>query len=103
MKSRRGDGVLELAPGQSLIVSNGPGITVKCMRGRLWLTQHNDRRDVVLGRGETFTLDRDGDAVLSAEEASALVLVRPPSRHAQSLRHLACTLGIMRTACRESR
>jgi hypothetical protein len=39
-------------------------VWVEC--GTLWITQEDDPSDVVLERGESFQLDRDGLALLLA-------------------------------------
>lgn len=44
-------------------------------RGRLWVTQDGDPRDVFVGRGERFVFDRNGVVVIHAlHEAGAFVL-----------------------------
>ena len=52
-------------------IRDGAGLTVLCLKGSLWLTQQDDHRDVVLGAGEAFTLDRPGLAVLFALSSAA--------------------------------
>jgi hypothetical protein len=86
MKIRLHDSKVELAPNQMLTISGGLGMTVTCVRGTLWITQNNDRSDVVLGPGESFTVSRDGVALLSAMEASTALMAAPVSRHATRLR-----------------
>src|SRR5215207_879876 len=31
---------------------------IECLGGTLWITQDGDRRDIILGSGESFTFDR---------------------------------------------
>ena len=40
------------------------GVEIRVHRGRVWLTQEDDVRDIVVGPGEAFRLDREGRAVL---------------------------------------
>jgi hypothetical protein len=59
-------------------IVDGAGLTLLCLKGAIWVTQENDRRDVVLGAGESFLLDRNGLAVVYAlTPASATILSRP--------------------------
>jgi hypothetical protein len=61
-----------LKPKQLLKVRGGAGHTVVCHSGSVWLTQARDWRDVVLGAGESFALDRNGPALLQAFEQTAV-------------------------------
>lgn len=42
------------------------GARVDCREGRLWITQDHDNRDVMLGAGDVFTLERDGVTLVQA-------------------------------------
>jgi hypothetical protein len=56
----------------------GAGEAVVVFHGRVWITQDGDARDVVLGPGESFTLDRPGVALAQAlRDSSLLVVARP--------------------------
>jgi hypothetical protein len=100
MRIRLHDSKVELAPNQLLTISGGLGMTVTCVRGTLWITQSNDRSDIVLGPGESFTLSRDGATLLSAIEASTVLMAAPVSRRLRSfvsvfgraINHLAALL-----------
>lgn len=63
-----------LKPKQLLRVRSGVGHAIVCHSGSLWVTQHRDQRDVVLGAGESFALDRDGLALVQALEPSAITI-----------------------------
>ena len=63
-----------LKPKQLLRVRGGVGHAIVCHSGSLWVTQHRDQRDVVLGAGESFALDRDGLALVQALEPSAITI-----------------------------
>ena len=66
-----------LTRNQVMKVQGGIGHTVVCHRGAIWVTQYGDLRDVVLHAGETFTLDRDGIALMQAFAQSAISIRRP--------------------------
>jgi len=61
-----------LKPKQLLKVRGGAGHAVVCHSGSVWLTQARDQRDILLGAGESFVLDRNGAALLQAFEQSAV-------------------------------
>lgn len=60
--------VRRLTPGESLRLRDAAGHTVMCCAGTIWITQENDVRDIFLSAGESFTFDRPGTALISAEE-----------------------------------
>jgi hypothetical protein len=62
---------------QLLKVRGGAGHTIVCHSGSVWVTQERDRRDTVLGAGESFALDRSGLALVQAFEQSAISVARP--------------------------
>jgi len=68
---------------QVLKVRGGAGHSVLCHSGSLWLTQDRDQRDIVLGAGESFVLDRDGLALVQALEQSA-ISIAPPARRSRT-------------------
>ena len=55
-----------LAKDQMLSLINARGSLINCSRGALWITQDHDLRDIELSPGQSFTLDRDGVAMVSA-------------------------------------
>ncbi len=56
---------IRLARGDHLRIRDGHGAHVAVGHGTAWLTQHGDRRDIVIGAGESFRIDRDGVTVVS--------------------------------------
>jgi hypothetical protein len=66
-------GKLQLSRHGHLEVTDGRGMSMRCLAGSLWVTQDGDPRDIVLTPGETFTLDRDGLAIVYATADAALV------------------------------
>jgi hypothetical protein len=65
MSARR----ITLRPGDIVCIRDGGGATVVVDRGTAWLTQHGDRRDIVIEAGGSFRLDRAGVAVVAAVSA----------------------------------
>jgi len=62
MNARR----ISIRRGDLVCLRNGRGALVTVDRGTAWLTQDDDRRDIVLEAGSSFRLDRAGVAVVSA-------------------------------------
>jgi hypothetical protein len=57
-----------------------PGTQLRVRRGRVWLTQEGDARDILLGAGESFRLDRPGRAVVEVLLDCEISLLSPPRR-----------------------
>jgi hypothetical protein len=55
-----------LARNATVVLDDADVTTVCCRSGRLWLTQYGDSRDVVLGSGECFQIDRGTVIVVQA-------------------------------------
>jgi hypothetical protein len=68
--------LVELSAHRLLNIQDGKGLTVSCRAGSLWITQDSDRRDIVLGPGERFTLDRNGLALVHAVTDALVVVSR---------------------------
>ena len=66
--------MLGLRPRELLRIRGVAGHALVCHSGSVWLTQHGDGRDILLGAGERFVLDRDGVALLQAFEQSSVGL-----------------------------
>jgi len=64
-----------LGRGSVLRVENARDMQVRVDQGTLWITQQGDRSDVVLERGESFRLDRNGLALLYACGRAPLTLI----------------------------
>lgn len=55
-------------------VVDGKGQQITALNGVVWVTQADDPRDVILARGQSFIIDRNGLTVIYAlREASILV------------------------------
>jgi len=62
----------------SLVLDGAEGTIISVDSGCLWVTLENDPRDVVLGKGMRFEVDRSGRTVVVAEEDSRVRLTPPP-------------------------
>ena len=79
-------------------IEDGRGMRVEVAAGKVWLTQHGDLRDVVLGPGECFVIDRAGRTLVQALDATQLRLDAacgtPPSTQARMPHPLSLLRGI---------
>jgi hypothetical protein len=66
--------LLKLLNGELLELADARGTTLRVTRGRLWVTQQHDRRDVVVGAGDTWTVERHGITVAEAQGDVAVVV-----------------------------
>lgn len=67
--------LLNLGNGDLLELPDARGTTLRVTRGTLWVTQDRDRRDVVLGAGDTWTVERHGLTVAEAQGDAAVVVI----------------------------
>jgi Protein of unknown function (DUF2917) len=51
-----------------------PGLRIASHRGRVWITQDGDPRDVVIDAGESHALDRDGPVYVQALDAAWVLM-----------------------------
>jgi len=68
-------GWMHLDKDRSLRLIDAKGTRVLVRSGSLWITQDRDRQDYVLEVGETFKLDRAGDAIVFALAPSEIELI----------------------------
>lgn len=59
-------GARTLAKGAIDRLDHARGRRIECLSGALWVTQDNDLRDIVLQGGAGFTVDVDGDVLVSS-------------------------------------
>ena len=64
----------------SVRVLDAIGSKIACCDGHVWITQERDSRDIVLGAGDTFTLDRAGLTIIQALDTARIELCEPQSR-----------------------
>ena len=69
-----------LAAGQSLRILDGEGTLIQSLDGNIWITQAGDVRDVILRAGQSFSLDRNGLALLVALEQPAMAVIIEPHK-----------------------
>ena len=66
----------QLTAREVLSIRDGLGRTVTCCAGMLWITQEGDPRDIVLGTGQRFVINRQGLALISPACEASAALVR---------------------------
>ena len=74
------DPEVELKVHELLEIRDGRGLRVACVNGVIWITQSEDTRDVIVGAGESFILDRPGLALVAAPVGPATVTVHTAVR-----------------------
>jgi len=85
---------LRLEKNQVLPIREAYRVKVICQKGTLWITQDSDQRDIILERGQAFTMNRKSPALVSAMVPSVLVLEEPALLHQRGLLSgLASLLG----------
>jgi hypothetical protein len=62
---------------QLLKLCDAVGHAVVCDSGGVWVTQEGDQRDIFLKTGQSFTLDRDGPALVQAFDPASITIRRP--------------------------
>ncbi len=67
------NGALHLSPNQTLKITDGAGSTVHAVQGSVWITEENDRNDVVLEPGKSYRLRARGLALINALGGEAAV------------------------------
>src|SRR5512132_4320865 len=67
--------IWDLSQGELVQLDGGRGTTLRVTRGTLWITLEDDVRDVVLGSGDSFTVDRDGLTLIEAQERSTVCVI----------------------------
>ena len=88
-----------LAEREVLDIRGGKGIEVRCLGGNVWITQAGDRGDIVLQGGESFVLDRNGLALVTALLDPATVVLQPGRIDARPIRpHQSAPNGLRRAA-----
>ena len=77
MNIRFGRAQLHLERRELIRLHDPRGARVECVRGALWITQNEDRRDYFLAANDALTLDRPGLALIHAQAPSEVVLSDP--------------------------
>jgi hypothetical protein len=74
--------VLDLTEGEVLTLIDAEGARIAARCGRVWVTEEGDRRDHILGIGDSFLVKRGGRTVVQALEAARVAIGRPASEEA---------------------
>lgn len=84
---------LRLEKNQVLPIREAHRVKVICQKGTLWITQDDDRRDIILERGQSFTMNRKSPALVSAMVPSLLVLEEPTAASQRGWLGLTSTIS----------
>ena len=68
-----------LARRELLALDRARGYLLTCESGELWITRDGSVDDLVLGAGESWRVEGDGEFVVSALRPALLVIVHPPA------------------------
>ena len=80
--------VWDLSAGELVRLDGARGTTLRVTRGRLWITQEDDTRDIVLAAGDSYTIDRGGLTLIEAQDAAAVCVM---AHYVEEVRHPAAT------------
>lgn len=88
---------------QVVKVRGGIGHSIVCDSGTVWVTQNGDPRDIILRAGKSFTIDRNGLALVQAFEPSSISITRSTAQFRASVpamlpRRAVAGLGLPRGA-----
>jgi len=64
-----------LDTGQVLKIRDGKGQTLAVFDGLVWVTQDGDPRDAFIAKGDAFTFDRQGLAIVEAMKESRFAVL----------------------------
>lgn len=78
--------VISLADREAITLPDVRGATLRVTQGILWLTEENERRDVVLRAGDNFVVESSGNTVVEAQNDAMFCVV---GRRALALRPAA--------------
>jgi hypothetical protein len=68
---------LDLRPRDTLTLDAARGALVRCLEGRVWITQDGDRADHVVGAGDWFRVDREGAVIVQATRPARVAIESP--------------------------
>jgi hypothetical protein len=72
MKLEINSGALQLARGQTLKLRDSVGSTLCALQGKLWITEENSRKDVVLENGACYRIRNPGLTLVQAFDNAAV-------------------------------
>jgi hypothetical protein len=76
METSMDNRLLHLSDRDLLELPDARGTTLHVAQGSVWITQQDDRRDIVLRAGDTWTLERPGLALAQAQGDTKVMLFR---------------------------
>lgn len=76
----------DLPDGHALRLADARGTTLRVLRGQLWVTQDRDPRDIVLEAGDTWTVERNGLTLATAQRDSVVAIAGRAAAHVQARR-----------------
>jgi Protein of unknown function (DUF2917) len=71
------DSPIYLKEHQSLRLTDGAGLEVRCLLGNLWITEEGNCEDEIIDNGRSFVLDRQGLSLVTALGGPGLLVVQP--------------------------
>lgn len=72
MRLLLGQSKLALERDQLMSLRGGKGVRVACLTGALWITQEQDKKDVILEPGQSLIIDHSGLTVIMALGSATL-------------------------------
>ena len=78
------DKVLDLGVGDLVELNDAQGTTLRVTKGKLWITQERDGRDIVLRAGDDWTVERQGLTLVEAQGVTTVCLVGVVAEFAHS-------------------
>jgi hypothetical protein len=67
--------VISLPAREAITLPRVGGATLRVTQGVLWLTEENERHDVVLRPGDNWLVESDGDTVVEAQNDAVFCVV----------------------------
>lgn len=98
LKLERADLILEA--GQVVRLHDVLGTQVQCLRGAIWITQHDDKDDHLIGAGDSLRLDRAGLVLVHAVEPTEFILSEAAARPSLSGRIARALVAALRATGR---
>lgn len=73
MRIEMNAGAVSLGPDQTLKLVDSAGATVCALNGSVWITEQDERRDIVLQPGACYRLKKHGIAIINSLGGQAAV------------------------------